>query len=353
MEQFKDWLIQAGVERHVADIGCVVLAVLAMLVAAYVANFIAKRFMLKGIEHVVSRTRTTWDDILLRKKLFQRLSHLAPALLIYAGAPLVFQNHESLQTLTQRAAQIYMLIIGGLVVDAFLSAVLEIYRSFEVARRMSIRIFVQVAKILLYIVIVIVALSTILGRSPAFFLGGLGAMTAVLMLIFKDSILGLVAGIQMSANQMVHVGDWISMPKYGADGDVIDISLTTVKVQNWDKTITSIPTYAMTADSFKNWQGMSESGGRRIKRAVRIDMTSICWCTEEMLAKFRRFRCITDYIDVKAKELAEYNAARGLDDAELVNGRRLTNIGTFRAYVVAYLRDHPKVRQDMTFLVRH
>jgi miniconductance mechanosensitive channel len=173
-----------------------------------------------------------------------------------------------------------MLIISGLAVDAFLSGLLEIYRSFEIARRMSIRIFVQVAKILVYTVIVIVVLSTILGRSPAFFLGGLGAMTAVLMLIFKDSILGFVAGIQMSANQMVHVGDWISMPKYGADGDVIDISLTTVKVQNWDMTITSIPTYAMTSDSFKNWRGMSEShhrlhrcqgqGSDRVQRCARL-----------------------------------------------------------------------------------
>jgi miniconductance mechanosensitive channel len=173
------------------------------------------------------------------------------------------------------------------------------------------------------------------------------------MLIFKDSILGLVAGIQLSTNQMLHIGDWIEMPKYGADGDVIDISLTTLKVQNWDKTITTIPTYALISDYFKNWRGMSESGGRRIKRSINIDVTSIKFCTQEMLDKFKRFKCIREYVERKLEEIDTHNTSEGVDESDLVNGRHLTNIGTFRAYVAAYLRSHPRVHQGMTFLVRH
>jgi len=178
-------------------------------------------------------------------------------------------------------------------------------------------------------------------------------MTAVLLLIFRDAILGFVAGIQLTANNMVQTGDWISMPKYDADGDVVDVSLTTVKVQNWDKTITTIPTYALVSDSFKNWRGMSESGGRRIQRAVYIDMNTVRFCTPEMLKKFRRIQHISGYIDQKLEEIGAHNREHDVDDSVKVNGRRLTNIGTFRVYLQAYLRHHPKVNQEMTFLIRH
>jgi miniconductance mechanosensitive channel len=195
-------------------------------------------------------------------------------------------------------------------------------------------------------------LSLVLGRNPFVLLTGLGAMTAVLMLIFKDAILGLVAGVQLSANRMVSLGDWIEMPKYGADGDVIDVALTTVKVQNWDKTITTIPTYALISESFKNWRGMSESGGRRIKRAVQIDIASIRFCDDDMLARYARIQHVSKYLADKQDELTRWNADHGVDASSAANGRRLTNVGTFRAYVVAYLRHHPLIHQDMTFLVR-
>ncbi len=177
-------------------------------------------------------------------------------------------------------------------------------------------------------------------------------MTAVLLLIFKDSILGLVAGIQISSNDMVRLGDWVEMPKHGADGDVIDISLTTVKIQNFDKTITTIPTYTMVSDSFKNWRGMSQSAGRRIKRNINIDMRSVKFCDESMLERFASFRHISEYIARKKDELTKFNAENGIDDSVLVNGRRMTNLGTFRAYLEGYLRNHPKINKDMTFLVR-
>jgi len=245
-----------------------------------------------------------------------------------------------------------MLAAGLSVLLAFLDSLAEIFDTLEFSRMAPVKSFIQVAKILLYFFVGIFILSIILGKSPAFFLGGLGALAAVMMLVFKDSILGLVAGIQLSANKMLRIGDWIEMPKYGADGDVIDVSLTTVKVQNWDKTITSIPAFALVSNSFKNWRGMSESGGRRIKRSIFIDMSTIRFCNEEMLRRFRKFHFIAEYIEKKKSELSTINKDGHIDDSELVNGRRMTNIGTFRAYLYYYLRNHEKISNKMTFLIR-
>jgi miniconductance mechanosensitive channel len=268
-------------------------------------------------------------------------------------APLVLSGSSAAINTLQLAAKIYMVIVGLLVFDSFLNSVVDIYRTFEFSQKIPIRGFVQGAKVILLILAGIIILGMITGKSPTIVLGGFGAMMAVIMLIFKDSILGFVAGIQLSANKMIHIGDWIEMPKYGADGDVIDVALTTVKVQNWDKTIATIPTYALISDSFKNWRGMSESGGRRIKRSIYIDMSSVKFCTEKMLDEFKKIKYISEYIERKIEEIKEHNLAAEVDESDLVNGRHLTNIGTFRAYVASYLRNHPKIHQDMTFLVRH
>jgi len=353
MEQLTDWLLRTGLNETAAEVAARVIAFLLMVGAAYVANFLAKKLLLRVIRKLVERTKTVWDDMLVKREVFNRLSHLAPALVIYAMAPFVGAGSPTAIATIQRIAMVYMAGVGLLVLDAFLSAVVDIYRTFETAQKKPIRGFVQAGKIILYVVGVIIIISIVMGKSPGLLLGGLGAMTAVLMLIFKDSILGLVAGIQLSTNQMLHIGDWIEMPKYGADGDVIDITLTTVKVQNWDKTITTIPTYALISDYFKNWRGMSESGGRRIKRSIHIDMTSVRFCTAEMLERFKRIKHIKEYIERKLQEINEHNTAEGIDENDLVNGRHLTNLGTFRAYIAAYLRHHPKVHQGMTFLVRH
>ncbi len=353
MEQLTSWLMRLGLAEGAALVIARILAAALAIVAAYVANLIAKRLLLRAIKKFVQRTKTVWDDMLAHRGVFNRLSHLAPALIVYALAPFVAQGHPAAISTIRRAAVVYMTIIGLLVLDALLNALVDIYRTFEMARQRPIRGFVQAAKIILYAVVGIIVVSTIMGRSPNLLLGGLGAMTAVLMLIFKDSILGLVAGIQLSTNQMLHIGDWIEMPKYGADGDVIDLTLTTVKVQNWDKTITTIPTYALISDYFKNWRGMSESGGRRIKRSIRIDMTSVKFCTAPMLEKFKKIKYISEYVEKKLDEVSEHNRTAGVDESDLINGRHLTNLGTFRAYVAAYLRHHPHVHRGMTFLVRH
>ncbi len=351
LEQFETWFNAELGLQQVAPIIMDIVILAFLLVLAVIANYLAKKFVLKLVEHFASKSRTNWDDVLVKRKFFRRLSHFAPALVIYLMSSVFFENDTAI-LVTRRIAEIYMLFVAVLTIDAFLSSVVDVYHSYDVSRELPVRIFAQVAKILIYAVLGIVILSTVIGKSPAFFIGGLGAMAAVLMLIFKDPILGLAAGIQLSANKMVRVGDWIEMPKFGADGDVIDISLTTVKVQNWDKTIITIPTFALVSEGVKNWRGMSESGGRRIKRSIYIDMTSVKFCSEEMVRKFRKIQYLSDYILDKNKELLDYNTQKNIDDSVLVNGRRMTNLGTFRAYLVSYLKDHPKINKNLTFLVR-
>ncbi len=351
-EQLEVWFsAELGLQQKVGPIVMDLIILAVLLVLAFIANYLAKRFILKLVEHFASKSSTKWDDVLVKRKFFRRLSHFAPALVIYLMSSVFFENDTAV-FVTRRIAEIYMLFVAIFTIDAFLSSVVDVYHSYDTSRKVPVRIIVQVAKILLYAVIGIVILSSVIGKSPAFFIGGLGAMAAVLMLIFKDPILGLVAGIQLSANKMVRVGDWIEMPQYGADGDVVDISLTTVKVQNWDKTITTIPTFALVSEGVKNWRGMSESGGRRIKRSIYIDMTSVKFCNKEMTEKFSKIKYLSDYIQGKEKELSEFNIQKNIDDSVLVNGRRMTNIGTFRAYLVSYLKDHPKISKDLTFLVR-
>ncbi len=328
------------------------LALASVLVLSLIADRVAKRVLLTAVTRLISRTSTAWDDALLKQNFFGRLAHLAPALAIYLLVPAVFVGPNRFISFTTTLVLIYMIVIGILVIDAFLNGASAIYQGFEISKDIPIKIFVQVLKIVLYFIACVFVISLVLGKTPLYLFSGLGALTAILMLIFKDALLGFVAGIQLTANKMVSHGDWIEMPKYGADGDVIEVGLTTVKVRNWDKTITTIPTYALISESFKNWRGMSESGGRRIKRALYFDLNSVRFCTEEMLERFRRIQFIADYIEQKQQELPEYNAVNRVDDASLVNGRRLTNIGTFRAYALSYLKNHSKIEQNMTLLVR-
>ncbi len=322
---------------------------LVIALLALASYYVTKKIVLSVIEYFIRKSRTKWDDALLERHVFTRLSHLAPALVVYFSAYL-FAPYEGI---LQRFAMVYMILVGLAAFNAFLSAAVDIYRTFDISRQKPIKGYVQVTKIIISIFVIIIALATLMNRSPWLLLSGFGAMTAVLILVFKDSILGLVASVQLASNDMIRIGDWIEMPSYGADGDVIDVSLHTVKVQNWDKTITTIPTYALISHSFKNWRGMTESGGRRIKRALYIDLNSITFCTKEMLDRFEKYQLITDYIKSKRKEIAQYNKEHHIDTSELINGRNLTNIGTFREYVAAYLHHHPKIRQDMTFLIRH
>lgn len=319
---------------------------------AFLADYLLKKIIITTIYRIARKSKNDWDDIFVERKVFNRLAHLAPALIVYYSLQFIF-DLPGLVNFLGNVTQAYMVLVVVLVIDAVLNALHEIYRKLPISQGRNIKGYVQVVKIVFYFIAVILIISIFSGEAPKVLLGGLGAMAAVLILVFRDTILGFVASIQLSANKMVNVGDWISMPKYDADGDVIDISLNTVKVQNWDKTIATIPTYALVSESFNNWKGMEESGGRRIKRAINIDMKSVTFLDKEQIEKLRNFYLLKDYINSKEKEIKDYNESLNLDVSTVTNGRRMTNLGTFRKYLENYLHNHPKIHQDMTFLVRH
>lgn len=328
-------------------------AILYIGILALIANFLAK-LLIKWVVHpVIKKTVIKLDDMLIEHNVIVHFSHLVPAAVIHFYAPVLFQGNDAILAAVGLAVNTYLIIITLLVIDGLINFTRAVWESGPVGRRYPAKSYAQAAKLVINLIGLIFILSALLGKSPLVLFSGLGAVTAILLLIFKDAILGLVAGFQLSVNNMVMVGDWIEMPARGADGDVIDVSLTTVKVQNFDKTITTIPTYALISDSFKNWRGMSESGGRRIKRSLNIDMRTIRFADEKLLEHFKRIRLLAPYLDSKLDEIREYNVNIGDDLDELINGRRLTNLGTFRAYCVAYLKNHPKIHKEgMTLLVR-
>ncbi|WP_339225575.1 mechanosensitive ion channel family protein [Paenibacillus sp. FSL H8-0332] len=348
MNFIQEHLAGYGVSEQMVVYLSNIIMVLCIALLSIVANLVAKKIVLKIIIHIINNNRYTWDNFFLEKKVFHKLSHLAPAFIIYYAAP-IFPLYQSFIV---KFALAYMIIVTITVFNALLDAIDAIYRTYEVSKLRPIRGYIQVAKIILYIIGAIVVISNLMGQNPLILLSGLGALSAVLMLVFKDSILGLVAGIQLSSNDMVRVGDWIEMPKYNADGNVIDITLNTVKVMNFDKTITMIPSYALISDSFKNWRGMEASGGRRIKRSVCIDTSSICFCTKEMIEEFQKVHYLSDYVLTRLDEINTYNIEHHINRESKVNGRQLTNIGVFREYVQEYLRNHPKIHKDMTLIVR-
>ena len=352
LEFLYNWILNKGIESSIADIFARGVILILIIVLSVVAFLVAKRFILKVVSAIISKTTTNWDDVLLKNKVFNRLAYLAPAIVLYVTAHIPFKGYDPLIAFVNGAVLIYMIFIAILAVNSFLNAALAIYDTYEVSSRIPIKGFVQVFKIIIFFTCGIFIISILVDKTPIYLFSSLGALTAVLMFVFKDSILGFIAGIQLSANQMVAEGDWIEMPKYGADGNILEIALTTVKVQNWDKTITTIPTYALITESFKNWRGMSEAEGRRIKRSISLDMNTVKFCTEEMLERYSKIQYISDYIKDKKQELQENNIQAKVDNSSLVNGKRMTNIGTFRAYVQAYLNNNPMINKEMTFLVR-
>lgn len=348
----ENWLVELGASAELAALGTTGAGVVGIVILAVVADAIAKRVVLRGMVGLTERSAAGWDDILAERRVFHRLAHIAPALVVYAFSPAVLGDGTPATDLVQAGCLLYMIGVAVSVLNGGLNAAADLIRATRFGERLPLTTFAQVAKLVLYCVAAIAVVSIVLGESPALLLSGLGAMTAVLMLIFKDPILGFVGGIQLSANQMVRRGDWIEMPKYGADGDVLEVALTTVKVQNFDKTITTVPTYALISESFKNWRGMSDSEGRRIKRAINIDLHSIAFCDEEMLARLADVPYMADYLAAKQREIDTWRQSQGDTPQTAMHPRQLTNIGTFRAYAVAYLRNHPAIHQKMTFLVR-
>ena len=336
-----------------AEILSLLFSLLFLALLVWFANYVTRRFIATVVHPLVRKSSTKWDDELIATGVITRCSHIVLAAIVHFLTPMIFAEYPQVIAASKVIINIYLIVITLLIIDSLLDFFRAVWDQLPAGKRFPSKSFVQAAKLVINLIGVIFILSAILGKSPLVFFSGLGAITAILLLIFKDAILGLVAGFQLSVNNMVMVGDWIEMPGRGADGNVIDVSLTTVKVQNWDKTITTIPTYALISDSFKNWRGMQEAGGRRIKRSLNIDLRSIQFADEELLQRFKGIRILRPYLEEKLKDIQKYNSDVGDDLSELINGRRLTNVGTFRAYCVAYLRNHPKIHSDgMTLLVR-
>ncbi len=352
MERLTNWLIGHGITETYALYLKLLILLAILCIVAVITNFVVKKFLVRFIESIIKKTKTEWDDALVANKVFSNLSQIAPALVAYLAAPLVFADFSEVVPYIYRLVLAYISAVLLLVIINFLDTIKQYLENTKWFQDNPIDSYFQLAKIAVYITGAIIVLSFILNKSPLYFFSALGAMTVVLLLVFKDTILGFVASIQLSANDMVRVGDWVSMPKHNADGDVIEMNLTTVKVQNWDKTISTIPTYVFISESFKNWRGMSESEGRRIKRSLHIKISSIQFCSPEILERFKKIQLLKDYIESKSTEIEDYNSEHTIDTSNLINGRQLTNIGVFRAYAENYVKSNADINQNMTCMVR-
>jgi len=329
-----------------------VAAVSVLLGIAWLFHLLLRRVIVAFINRFVGATSVSWDDALQEARVFDRSAVLVPIIVIWYGSALIPDLNESLGDVLRRGAMAWIVIVGARVVSGLLNALNTIYNAHIEAGQRSIEGYLRVVENVLYIVAAILVVASLVERSPLAFLGGLGAMMAVLLLVFKDTLLGLVASVQIVSNDMVRVGDWIEMPGSGADGDVIDISLHTLKVQNWDKTITTVPTHKLISESFKNWRGMSQAGARRIKRSIFFDLNTVRFLSDGEVERFSHYALLRDHIAAKRAELAEWNAPPERNEAINADIRRLTNIGTLRAYIECYLKSHPKIHQGVTLLVR-
>ncbi len=346
------WLSRLGVSPDTASQITGISDFLMVLLLCVILYYISKFVIIRILKKIALRTESNWDDALLEHRVFQRMAFLVPGILIYQAIPVTLDEFPGVIAATLKLTNIYIIVIFLLIINSFLNAVYAMYQKSEFALYHPIKGYIQIGKIVVFIVVFLLILSLLFNQSPIYMLTGLGAFSAVLLLIFKDHILGFVGGIQLSANDMVRQGDWISMPKYGADGTVLEISLTTVKVQNFDNTISTLPTYSLVSESFQNYRGMKDSGVRRMKRSISIDMSSVKFCSQEMLDKFRRITILQEYIDRTEAELENYNKENAIDNSVFVNGRRQTNIGVFRAYLEEYLAHHQMVDNSSDLLVR-
>ena len=336
--------------RHPAVVQ--LLGLTGLLAVCAVAFGLTRRYVVAGIERLTLRSSTRWDDVLHEREVFRRLSGLVPAVIAWYGVKALPDVGPAVELVVGRVAFASIVLVLARSLMALLSAANDLYSRIPENENRPIKGYVQVVKIVVSIVAAVLVLATLLDRSPLIFLSGIGAMTAVVLLIFRDTILSLVASVQITGNDMVRVGDWIEMPQFGADGDVIDVALHTVKVQNWDKTITTIPTHRLISDSFKNWRFMSLSGGRRIKRALFVDIRTVRFLRNEEIDRFGEMALLRDYIREKRHEIREHNTVSEPAPDRNAEARRLTNLGTFRAYIQRYLETDPRIHGGMTLIVR-
>ena len=345
-------LSRVGLNENVTTYISEAISLITLIVITLVLYHVVFFAIRKTVYVFIEKSESKRDDILIKNKVFRRLCLLVPAYLIRFNIEAAVPSFPVLSSAIILFTKIYEVFVYSRVIDAILSTLNDIYDTYEISKSKPIKGFIQVLKTIIYIVCFLLIIAILTNKELSNILIGLGTLSAVLMLVFKDPILGFVGGLQLTINDMLRIGDWIVMEKSKADGEVLEIGLTTVKVQNWDKTITTIPTYSLISDSFTNWRGMENSGGRRIARSFVIDIDTVKFCTPEMLERFKKFQLVSQYIIDKEKEIEEYNKANNIDDSNLVNGRRQTNLGIFRAYLNSYLANCPYINKDMTFMVR-
>jgi miniconductance mechanosensitive channel len=338
-------------EEYTQPIKMVIL-VLALLIVVFIVTKIAQTLIYKFVERLVRKTSTDWDDVLLEHGAFRKLAHIVPAIAVSVLAPVIFSDYKSWVVFVEKITGLFVAVMVIRVLFAVINAVRVLLSRSEKYKDKPVASFTQLAKILVFSIGAVIFAAILIERNPIYLFSALGAVSAVILLIFKDTILGFIASIQLAINDMIRLGDWVSVEKYGADGTVIGINLTTVMVKNWDNTITTVPTYSFVSDSFKNWRGMQESGGRRIRRSIHLKISTIKFCTVEMIERFEKISLVSDYVKTKKEEINEMNKVRKIDGSSIVNGRRQTNIGILRAYLLAYLRQNENINQDMTCMVR-
>jgi len=342
-----------GVDMAMTQTIKMVILFVLMLFSALILWMIGQFIINRILKKVILKTSTDWDDIFMEQGVFRKMGHIIPAVVISELTPIVFTDYPEAIPAIEQITDAFVIFIVIRVIVSLISAMTIFFSRSPKFKDKPIASFTQLAKIIIWSVGGIILFGILFGKNPLTLFTALGAVSAVLILVFKDTILGFMASIQLTINDMVRIGDWVSVPQYGADGDVIEINLTTVKVANWDKTISTVPTYSFVSDSFKNWRGMQESGGRRIKRAINLKISKVKFCDQEMLDRFSKVALVKDYIAQRQKEIDAYNSEKHIDTkSSVVNGRRMTNIGILRAYILNYIKQNPNINQEMTCMVR-
>jgi miniconductance mechanosensitive channel len=349
----KELFLQAGLSYSLSSFLSTVALVLIVLFFSWLSNLAAKIFILKIVTRIVKKTTSTWDDVFLEQKVFTRLSHFAPVLVIWFMAGWALRAYPVWLIVVHKLAYIYMVAVGMVVINSFIEAWHKIYNTLPVAQHRHIKGYVQLVKIIIVLIALLIVISVIFKKDITSILAGLGAMAAVLILVFKDTLLGLVASIQLSADKMLKVGDWITIPGREVDGVVSDITLNTVKIQNFDKTIITVPAYSLVTESFQNWKGMEEAGVRQIKRSILIDIKSISFLDDELKEKLHGIPVLKEYIGSVEKQNSKTGNGLKHDDSPFFSSSQLTNLGIFRFYAEAYLMQHPLIDTEQTVLVRH
>ena len=346
----KNFNLKMGLDENLSAIIAESISTLSLLLISIGIFFLIKFILKKTVYKFIQLSTNKYDDLLIKNKVIGRMCMLIPALITGALLSHVLPDFPDTAAFLTKGVNIIEIIICTMIISAFVSTGEDLYNMHEMSKIKPITGLVQVTKIVLYILTVLIIIAYVLGTKIGTVLISMGTMSAIIILVFQDTIKGFVGGIQLSVNDMLRIGDWIAVGP--ADGNVLEINLTTVKVQNWDNTITTIPTYTLVSAPFTNWRGMSESGGRRIARSINIDVNTIRYCTPEMLEKYKQYSLVKDYITQKEEDIAEYNKANSIDTSEILIGRQQTNLGVFRAYINAYLNNNPKLNHNLTMMVR-